>query len=218
MKLDQQLKVLRLNDLAALGTNAPDVETIQLEPAERGRLLSQVFRIFETNQAFVLQTNTPAPGKTLVALPTNTPPQVVMKPARTENHAAASSAPGPRRLAVTEKKGSALLMTRSKVAPVVTTPATSRAPGGLVSAPGLASVPMTPEGMALTVEQIEAKLLSATQVSDDDLRALMRQRAEAVQSHVVKTGKVSADRLVIASPKPVSSPMKGETRVNLALE
>ena len=42
-KLEQQLKVLRLKELADAGKAVPGTEALQLEPAERERLLKQVF-------------------------------------------------------------------------------------------------------------------------------------------------------------------------------
>jgi hypothetical protein len=55
-------------------------------------------------------------------------------------------------------------------------------------------------------------------VSDDDLRDLMKQRAASVQAYLLKTGKITADRLFITAPKPLSALVKGEDRVNLTLD
>ena len=46
----------------------------------------------------------------------------------------------------------------------------------------------------------------------------IRQRAQAVQSAIFKTGKIAAERLVIAAPKAASPSARGETRANLSLD
>ena len=70
----------------------------------------------------------------------------------------------------------------------------------------------------MTPEQIEAKLVAAIQVSLDEQRDLIKQRAQAVQSAILKTGKVTPERLFIVAPKAAAAAAKGETRVNLSLE
>ena len=61
LKLEQQLKVLRLKELADAGKPVPSLEALQLEPAERERLLKQVFTELGTNQTLVLQAAAAAP-------------------------------------------------------------------------------------------------------------------------------------------------------------
>ena len=56
-------------------------------------------------------------------------------------------------------------------------------------------------GAPLTPEQIEAKLVTAIEVSADDQRDLIKQRAQAVQSFILKTGNVAPERLFIVTPK-----------------
>ena len=70
----------------------------------------------------------------------------------------------------------------------------------------------------MTLEQIEAKLVAAIQVSADEQRDLIKQRAQAVQSFILKTGKVAPERLFIVTPKPAAAAAKGETRANLSLD
>ena len=79
-------------------------------------------------------------------------------------------------------------------------------------------LPTAPEGAPLTPEQIEAKVVAAIQVSADDQRDLIKQRAQAVQSYILKAGKVAPDRLFIITPKSVAGSAKGETRANLSLD
>jgi hypothetical protein len=84
-----------------------------------------------------------------------------------------------------------------------------------------ATAPLPPtvlDGAPLTPEQIEAKLVAAIQVSADDQRDLIKQRAQAVQSCILKTGKVAPDRLFVVTPKSPAVSAKGETRANLSLD
>jgi len=78
-------------------------------------------------------------------------------------------------------------------------------------------IPLAPDGAPLTPDQIEARLISAIEVSDDEQRDLTKQRAQAVQSFILQIGKVTADRLFIVTPKPAGASAKGQSRVNLSL-
>ena len=69
----------------------------------------------------------------------------------------------------------------------------------------------------LTPDQIEARLISAIEVSRDEQRELIKQRAQAVQSFILQDGKVTAERLFIVTPKSAGAAAKGESRVNLSL-
>ena len=55
LKLEQHLKILRLKELTDAGKPAPSLAALQLEPAERERLLKQVFAELGTNQTLVLE-------------------------------------------------------------------------------------------------------------------------------------------------------------------
>jgi hypothetical protein len=170
LKLEQQLKTLRLKELARGRKAVPSLETLQLEPAQRERLLKQVLADLGTNQTLVVQAPASAPETNIVAaLSTNMPPAPV-----------APSAPA--------KKSA------------------SKRP-----------LPTAPDGTPLTVDQIQARLVTALEVSEDDRRGLIKQRAQAVQAAILKTGKVAADRLFIVTPKSPSATAKGESRVNLSL-
>src|ERR1039458_1232980 len=85
-------------------------------------------------------------------------------------------------------------------------------------ATSLTSQPPPPsDGAPLTLEQIEAKLLSAIQVSVNEQRDLVKQRAQSVRSHILKNGQVAPERLFIVAPKSAGSSAKGDHRVNLSL-
>jgi len=55
LKLEQYLKILRLKELIEAGKPAPNSTAFQLEPAERERLLKQVFTDLGTNQTLMLE-------------------------------------------------------------------------------------------------------------------------------------------------------------------
>ena len=76
---------------------------------------------------------------------------------------------------------------------------------------------LAPDGAPLTLDQIEARLVSVIQVSENEQRDLIKQRAQAVQSFILQSGKVTADRLFIVTPKSTGASAKGQSRVNLSL-
>ena len=90
----------------------------------------------------------------------------------------------------------------------VATPTASQNPGTAPVIPSTAD----PEIAAMTVQ-----LVKKIQVTDDDLRDLMQARANTVQTYLLGTQKVTADRLFITAPKPIESSSKGAPRANLSL-
>ncbi len=167
-KLEQQLKVLRLRELADAGNAVPNAEALQLEPAERERLLKQIFAELGTNQTLVLQVAATAPNtNALVAAPGETTAgQTVQTP---PTNASGKSAQA--RLPTSGRKGARDLMQLvAKRSPTLKT------------APPVHQLATTPEVAPLTAEQIEAKLVAAIEVSADEQRNLIKQRAQAVQS------------------------------------
>jgi hypothetical protein len=204
LKLEQQARVLRLRELAEAGQTVPGIESLQLEPAARERLLKQIFTELGTNQTLVLQPVAMAPDTNAAALASTNALAHQGSQAPAAKVSRKTSRPSP---AATEGKGATGLMTTA-----------TKSPGaGKSASPAHQRVPATPEGAPLTAEQIEAKLLSVIQVSEDEQRDLIKQRAQAVQAFILKTGQVAAERLFIVVPKSVGASAKGEHRVNLSL-
>jgi hypothetical protein len=54
-------------------------------------------------------------------------------------------------------------------------------------------------------------------VSESEQRDLIKQRALTVQGFILQSGKVTADRLFIVTPKSTGVLAKGQSRVNLSL-
>jgi len=65
---------------------------------------------------------------------------------------------------------------------------------------------------------MEAKLLELTEITSDGFKKLMDARAGAVQSYLLQSGKVTADRLTVVTSKVVDSSFQGSNRANLTLQ
>jgi hypothetical protein len=70
----------------------------------------------------------------------------------------------------------------------------------------------------LTFADTEARIVETIEVTPDDFRALMQARADRVQKYLLQTSQVSAERLFIVAPKPVSPSYQGQSRVELSLQ
>ena len=204
-KLEQQVKVLRLKGLADAGQAVPSIESLQLEPAERERLLKQIYTQLGTNETLVLQpADMASASNTSASASTHTlaAGQDGQAPAPSLSDRSARKSP-----AVSEVKGATALMTATAKS------SDTRTTSSLETQP-----PPTPEGTPLTLEQIEAKLRSAIQVSVDEQRDLIKRRAQTVQSCILKSGQVATERLFIVAPKSAGPSAKGVRRVNLSLD
>ena len=203
-KLEQQLKVLRLKELADTGKPVPSMEALQLEPAERERLLNRLLMDLGTNQTLVLQVPPTAPDTNTVAAVSAGPPAGQALQAHASK---VQSTTARMPLPTSGSKGATDLVAAKAKNPSA---ATKTVPARLL--------PTAPAGALLAPEQIEAKLAAAIQVSVDDQRDLIKQRAQAVQSWILKTGKVAPERLFIITPKSAAAPAAGEPRANLSLD
>jgi predicted acetyltransferase len=65
---------------------------------------------------------------------------------------------------------------------------------------------------------MEEQLLQKIDITSDDFRQLMQNRANQVEAYLLKSGRVTADRLFITAPKPVNAGFIGEDRANLTLD
>jgi hypothetical protein len=202
LKLEQRAKVLRLKELTDAGQPVPSIDTLQLEPAERERLLKQIFTELGTNQTLVLEAAAAAPG-------TNTAAVVSVRTlAGQGGQASAAKVSGK-----TARLNSPASDSRGATA-LMTTVARS---SSTAKPPSRAQLPAAPGGAPLTPDQIEARLVSVIQVSENEQRDLTKQRAQAVQSCILQSGKVTADRLFIVTPKSTGASAKGQSRVNFSL-
>jgi len=70
----------------------------------------------------------------------------------------------------------------------------------------------------VSLAEMEAQLAKKVEITDDDLRELMRARAKQVQSLLLQSGKVGVERLFILAPKAADLSSKGEHRAKLSLD
>jgi hypothetical protein len=201
LKLEQQLRMLRLKELARAGAVTPKMEAPQLEPSQRERLLKQVLADLGTNQTLVLQEVEAAETNALEVM-TNAP----SRQGRPDLTLEASASRRWRDFSAADNRGAGALTP-------IGGQGGSKKPKPLTKpelASGAGDVP-------LTVEEIEAKLVSAIQVSEDERRDLVKRRAMAVQTAILKSGKIAGDRLSILAPKSDRAIPKGGARADLSL-
>ncbi len=72
--------------------------------------------------------------------------------------------------------------------------------------------------VAMTPADMETKLIELTEIMSDDFKKLMNERAAAMQSYLLQSGKVTPERLTLVEPKPVDAFFQGSNRVNLSLQ
>lgn len=65
---------------------------------------------------------------------------------------------------------------------------------------------------------MEQQLIQKIEITSDDYRQLMKDRARHVEEYLLKSGQVTADRLFITAPRPMDANSKGEDRVNMSLD
>lgn len=189
-KLDQQINSLWIKELTDSGKPAAAVEEFILEPKQRERLLKKFHK--QTLGSY---------KPTEVS--TNQSPEVAAQTASARTIAYITAQES-------REHGASLLRTQLKPAVLPVKPTSSASPSGKPDRPK--------SRYELELADMEDQLLRKIQVTDDDLRDLMQQRANKVQSYLLKTEKVTADRLFITAPKPINSSFKGEDRANLSLD
>ena len=65
------------------------------------------------------------------------------------------------------------------------------------------------------VADMEALILSNTEVSEQDLRALAQQRAQAVRDWLAEAGKVPGERIFVLEPKVEAAGEAGQVQFSL---
>ena len=203
LKLEQHLKILRLKELSEAGKPAPSLTVLQLEAAERERLVKQAFTELGTNQALVLEATTAATGTNTAAA--GPEPALAGKGGQSPAVKVPSKT-GRMSTPASESKDARELMTTVAKRPSAARPASR------------AQLLAAPDGAPLALDQIEARLVSVIQVSENEERDLIKQRALAVQAFILQSGKVTAERLFIVTPKSTGASAKGRSRVDLSLD
>jgi urease gamma subunit len=75
-----------------------------------------------------------------------------------------------------------------------------------------------PAGEVVSVADMEKKLIEIAEITPQDYQKLMGDRAAAVQSYLLQSGKVETNRIAIAASKTVDASFQGSTRVDLTLQ
>ncbi len=75
-----------------------------------------------------------------------------------------------------------------------------------------------PPSGAVSLADIEAKLIELTEITPDEFKKLMDDRAAAVQGYLLQSGKVEPERIAVAASKTVDASFQGANRVNLTLQ
>ena len=190
IKLNQQLKSLWIKQLTDAGKPAVAVEDVQLEQKNYEALLQQAYKT-----AFgKFKQSEPATNQVMELTGQSVAPKPI----------AISFQPD------APERGAAMLFKIKRAVKVSAKTSPAASPS---IKPAAAQPPAEPE-----LADMEAQLLQKVEITDDDLRNLMNQRAAKVQAYLLQSGKVTADRLFITAPKHLDASFKGEDRVNLSLD
>jgi hypothetical protein len=188
VRLDDALKAMWIKEQTDSGKSAMSVNDVQLEPKERERLLKKLY-------------------KQKIGRYKPSPVSTNLSGGLGGAAALLAAMPPP----IESDKGATYLMrptketaTTSKLKP--TAKIGGKRPTG----------PLTRDQLELA--DMEDQLVEKIPITDDDLRDLMRARAASVQRYLVKSEKVTADRLFPIAPKPLSKSFKGEAKATMALD
>ncbi len=198
-KLIDQIKTLRLQELAQLTNAAVAASSFVLQRSDYERLVAVEFqKRFGSND--VAQ-------RSIVSAATNAV-EVVTNSARVTLRKDTSTVPA-------SSRGAQFL-----IAPVRINQIDTKTNAPVVSAAAATPVADRPEVTAIPqipFLDMERRLLDEISVGDDDLRELMQARANKVQALLLQTGKLGAGRLFLLAPKAVNEGTNGLARVNLSL-
>jgi len=196
LKLETELKTVRLAELAGKNGAPASTEEIQIVPREYPRLLRALYK-----KTFNRTRPLPVDATTAANNVTSAKTNIILNPTATRPDA---------------RKGAENLMSRE----VARTPdKTTNAMAGVVD-PRVATRPASLPALAPdddVLARMESELFTRMEVSESDLRDLMQQRAQSVQRALLRTEKVEGERIFILAPKAPDAASKGESRVNLSL-
>lgn len=184
----EHLKSLRLKEISNIGQILPREEAFQIDPADSERLLRA--RLIETFSASLAEAI-----RTLAAPEAGT----------NQLGASRSAAQNPSLL----KRWLSIFKPRQERAAILQAHRHLKADEMLLQE--------HPELAGLTIADMELLLARKTEVPPDNLRPLMQERAKAVQAYLLNSGKITADRLFLVTPKTPDASFKGERRAILTL-
>ena len=188
-RLQRRLKALLIKEMTDAGKPPASVDEVVLQPADHDRLLAAVYS--NTFGAYHPPETNRVPGAS-GPLPRNNPAPNLPPPA------APPLAHGATHMVFVSHPGWAL------TSPPVEISRQAQVAGAAVAQSERAGM--------------EEQLLQKIDITSDDFRQLMQNRANQVEAYLLKSGRVTADRLFITAPKPVNAGFIGEDRANLTLD
>ena len=201
-KFDRQIKALFNKELTDAGKPPVAADELNLEPSDYARLVpiaySNTFGAYHPPA-----TNLPAAATALL-------------PAKNPSAATRVAKNVPTRFRFPYEHGATRMVDEEHQNDAVPAPRRLAAPppreNGQPPASALAMVPQTLQA------DMENQLMQKIDITSDDFRQLMQARASQVEAYLLKSGKVTADRLFITAPKPIGPDFKGADRANLTLD
>jgi hypothetical protein len=195
-KLQRQIKALFIKEMTDAGKPPVAVDELKLEPGDYERLVARAY-----SNAFGAYR---PPGTNQTPGASAPPPPKKSTPATVH---VVKNLPPPARSPFEHGASSMVFLSRR---------------GGVVEAPPVATRKPASPGPVVVAQSdlagMEEQLLQKIEITSDDFRQLMQDRANQVEGCLLKSGKVTADRLFITAPKPIDANSKGEDRVNLTLD
>jgi len=235
LKFEQQLKTARLKEIAATGVVPPAIGEVKLETADRERLVTAAYvaafgplPVATNGVVAVVQTNvvvavTPAVTNAPVAKVAKAKaaqPVAVKKMSKFSSGVMRSG--GEMQLAFAEKRkqaqeAKAKVEVKNEASKVAAKAEPTKTELPKTSETTTTAAPAVTPVTVITLAEMEAKLLERVTVEESELRELMQQRAQSVQSFLLKTEKVTAERLFIITPKPIDEAYRGQSKADLLL-
>jgi hypothetical protein len=194
-KLQRQIKALFIKEMTDAGKPPVAVDELKLEPGDYERLVSKAYS--NTFGAFQPPGTNQTAGASAPLSPNKPAPAPVYVVKNLPPPARSPFGHGASRMVFLSHRGEVV-----EAPPVEIRKPASTAPA-VVAQSDLAGM--------------EEQLLQKIEITSDDFRQLMQDRANQVEGCLLKSGKVTADRLFITVPKPIGPNSKGEDRVNLTL-
>jgi hypothetical protein len=187
-KLEEQIKSLWVKELTDSGKQAIPLEAVKLDPKEREKLLRKIYKK-TIGRYKPSEVSTNLSG----GLGGAAALLATMPPPPPSDHGAAS-----------------LMRPKTETPP----------PGKIRDSTTIAGKkPVKPPTRdELELADMQDQLVERIPVTTDDLRDLMKARAASVQRYLLKTEKVTPDRLFIIAPKTIDKTFKGDSRVVMALD
>jgi uncharacterized protein involved in outer membrane biogenesis len=199
-KFEQQLKSIWIKELTDAGKPALAIDQVQIDSTNRERLIKIAYQnTIGKFEASPSPTNQPPPSPT--------PEELRATKQAKQERLIAALADAERR-----ERGAGLLIGSLKPIKISATKEIPVQPAKTIAV----SAPSQPAGPELV--EMENQLLQKIQITEDDFRELMKQRAASVHSYLSQGASISADRLFITAPKPISGSAKGTDRVNMTLD